>query len=165
MLTSGGRCRVADLGLARVGGPESGLAVTMTGMVMGTPLYMPGAAQGRREVDYRADFYASATALTTSPPAGLPTEAHRAWKVIASTSTRRCPTRGRRTPELEPAVRRAAQEPDGQRPEDRPQAHAEIERELDPGAGASGGGFEGDVRISGQREAALGGSARCGTSR
>lgn len=61
----GGRreVRILDYGLAKFLMPEDdplkGAAITMTGMVMGTPLYMPPEQAAGSPIDLRADVYAA----------------------------------------------------------------------------------------------------------
>lgn len=55
--------RILDYGLAKFlapgADPLKGAAITMTGMVMGTPLYMPPEQAAGAEIDLRADVYAA----------------------------------------------------------------------------------------------------------
>ncbi|HPA18220.1 MAG TPA: bifunctional serine/threonine-protein kinase/formylglycine-generating enzyme family protein [Verrucomicrobiae bacterium] len=132
MLDGRRQVRVADLGLARVAGPESGLAVTMTGMMMGTPLYIaPEQAEGRREVDYRADFYALGATLYHLATGRPPYDGSSGVEVIgkhlhAPVPDARASNSGLSRPFAELLKRLMAK-----KPEDRPQKHSEIERELD----------------------------------
>jgi formylglycine-generating enzyme required for sulfatase activity len=73
MLNSEGSVKLADLGLARVCDLDSDVSLTVTGMSVGTPLYMaPEQAQGEKTVDHRADFYSLGATLfhlaTGRPP-------------------------------------------------------------------------------------------------
>lgn len=73
MLTSKGVVKLADLGLARVHDLGTDVSLTLTGMNVGTPLYMaPEQAQGAKTVDHRADVYALGATLyhlaTGRPP-------------------------------------------------------------------------------------------------
>lgn len=59
LLDSRGRVKIADFGLAKLGGPAAEQwTLTGTHQVMGTPRYMaPEQMAGSREVDHRADIY------------------------------------------------------------------------------------------------------------
>jgi len=57
LLDGNGKVRIADFGVARSLGPDHDVQRTLTGRVVGTPLYMaPEQARGER-VDHRADMY------------------------------------------------------------------------------------------------------------
>ncbi|HPA20916.1 MAG TPA: bifunctional serine/threonine-protein kinase/formylglycine-generating enzyme family protein [Verrucomicrobiae bacterium] len=132
MLDDRHQVRVADLGLARVAGPESGLAVTMTGMMMGTPLYIaPEQAEGRREVDYRADFYALGATLYHLATGKPPYEGSSGVEVIGKHLNAPVPDARAVDPELSKPFADLLKRLMAKRPEDRPQKHAEIEKELD----------------------------------
>lgn len=65
--------KVLDFGISKVREDGSGLELTRTGMVMGSPRFMaPEQAQGLPNVDHRADIYAAGgllyTALVGAPP-------------------------------------------------------------------------------------------------
>jgi eukaryotic-like serine/threonine-protein kinase len=57
MLTKAGEVKVADFGLARITGEGDSLALTQTGMTMGTPLYMSPEQVEGRALDPRSDIY------------------------------------------------------------------------------------------------------------
>jgi tRNA A-37 threonylcarbamoyl transferase component Bud32 len=59
MIDQQGNAFVADLGIARIAAEAGGRQITATGAIIGTPDYMsPEQAQGRDDVDARADIYA-----------------------------------------------------------------------------------------------------------
>ncbi len=64
ILLSEGHALVADFGIARAVGDSGGEALTKTGLAVGTPQYMaPEQATGEKEVDGRADVYATGAVL------------------------------------------------------------------------------------------------------
>ncbi len=64
ILLSEGHALVADFGIARAVGEGGGEALTKTGLAVGTPQYMaPEQATGEKEVDGRADVYATGAVL------------------------------------------------------------------------------------------------------
>lgn len=71
MLARTGEVKVADFGLARIGG-DQGLNLTQVGMTMGTPLYMAPEQVEGRALDVRADIYSLGVTcyhmLTGRPP-------------------------------------------------------------------------------------------------
>ena len=73
----GERPKILDFGIAKLGDEVPDRAVTQTGAVMGTPLYMsPEQCNGAARVDHRADIYALGCVLfhlaTGKPPFDLP---------------------------------------------------------------------------------------------
>jgi serine/threonine-protein kinase len=64
ILLSNGHALVADFGIARAIDSGNGEALTKTGLAVGTPQYMaPEQATGEKEVDGRADVYATGAVL------------------------------------------------------------------------------------------------------
>jgi len=64
MIDQQGNAFVADLGIARIAAEAGGRQITATGAIIGTPDYMsPEQAQGRDDVDARADIYALGAVL------------------------------------------------------------------------------------------------------
>ncbi|HEY2826688.1 MAG TPA: serine/threonine-protein kinase, partial [Pirellulales bacterium] len=57
MLARSGEVKVADFGLARIGGGEESLKLTQVGITMGTPLYMSPEQVEGRPLDPRSDIY------------------------------------------------------------------------------------------------------------
>jgi eukaryotic-like serine/threonine-protein kinase len=57
MLARSGEVKVADFGLARIGGGEESLKLTQVGITMGTPLYMSPEQVEGRQLDPRSDIY------------------------------------------------------------------------------------------------------------
>jgi tRNA A-37 threonylcarbamoyl transferase component Bud32 len=59
-VAGGERAKILDFGIAKLGGEAGeGVAVTRTGALLGSPLYMsPEQCRGTGEVDFRADVYA-----------------------------------------------------------------------------------------------------------
>ncbi len=57
MLARSGEVKVADFGLARIGGGEEALKLTQVGITMGTPLYMSPEQVEGRQLDPRSDIY------------------------------------------------------------------------------------------------------------
>ena len=59
-VAGGERAKILDFGIAKLGGEVGeGVAVTRTGALLGSPLYMsPEQCRGTGEVDFRADVYA-----------------------------------------------------------------------------------------------------------
>jgi len=58
LVSPDGRVRVADFGLAKILGAEASSELTLTGQVMGTPVYMaPEQVERPASVDHRADIY------------------------------------------------------------------------------------------------------------
>ncbi len=72
LLTKAGEVKVADFGLARIGGNGDSMSLTQTGMTMGTPLYMSPEQVEGRTLDPRSDIYSLGVTcyhmLTGQPP-------------------------------------------------------------------------------------------------
>ena len=80
IMLSGGHARVADFGIGRALSATVGDNLTMTGLAIGTPIYMsPEQASGASDVDARADIYSLASVLyemiAGQPPYSAPNTA------------------------------------------------------------------------------------------
>ena len=73
LLDSAGSVKVADFGLAKLGGPNASPALTMTGARLGTAAYMaPEQIESPQDVDHRADIYSLGVVLYELLTGGLP---------------------------------------------------------------------------------------------
>jgi serine/threonine-protein kinase len=81
ILLSNGRAQVADFGIARIRGSETGARITAPGVALGTPAYMsPEQASGMRDLDGRSDQFSLGCVvfemLAGHPPYSGPTFLH-----------------------------------------------------------------------------------------
>jgi serine/threonine protein kinase len=77
---------VTDFGLAKRGTSQPTLALTATGEVMGTPAYMsPEQAEGRKDIDHRADIWSLGVMLYEILAGRVPFEAETPLKLIMKT--------------------------------------------------------------------------------
>jgi tRNA A-37 threonylcarbamoyl transferase component Bud32 len=64
LIDGAGRARIADFGLAKLSGEQSGGTITRTGQTLGTAAYLaPEQVAGAANVDHRADLYALGVVL------------------------------------------------------------------------------------------------------
>lgn len=132
LLGDQGDVKVADFGLARVGGTEDSTALTLTqtGMTLGTPLYMsPEQAQGKA-LDHRSDMYSLGItcyhALTGQPPFRGET----ALAVALQHVNQQPESLEKIRPDLPPALVRIVHRMIEKDPEDRFQTFHDIQLEL-----------------------------------
>jgi serine/threonine protein kinase/Tfp pilus assembly protein PilF len=115
VLLSAGHAMVVDFGIARaVQAAGTSEALTMTGLTLGTPLYMsPEQAAGERDVDARADIYSLGCVLYEMLAGEPPFTGPNAQAVIAKRLTTDAPritsVRAAVPPWLERALSRALQ--------------------------------------------------------
>jgi serine/threonine protein kinase len=119
LIDAQGRAKVADFGLARLDQAETAsgaLSMSRTGQFMGTPAYAaPEQVKDAAHVDHRADIYALGVLLYEMLTGDLPRGVFQPPSAKARTG-----------PHLDDVVRRAMQE----RPEDRYQAAAELQKDI-----------------------------------
>jgi len=118
LIDSTGRAKVADFGLARWEQPQAagGLDVSRTGQFMGTPDYAaPEQVKDAAHVDHRADIYSLGVLFYEMLTGDLPRGVFQPPSRKSGSDTR-----------LDDVVRRAMQE----RPEDRYQAAAELQKDI-----------------------------------
>jgi serine/threonine-protein kinase len=131
LVESGGRrtVKVLDFGISRVGDGATA-SLTKTGIVMGTPAYMPPEQARGAHVDHRADIYAVGAilyeAVTGKPPFGGPDMMATLAQVMSHEPQRPCTLNGAIPPGLEMAIQRAM----AKDPSERHQTTQELDEEL-----------------------------------
>lgn len=130
LVEQGGRrvVKVLDFGISRLG--EGAASLTKTGIVMGTPAYMPPEQARGARVDHRADIYAVGAilyeAVTGKPPfEGTDLMATLA-QVLAEEPVRPCTLNAALPPELEMTIQRAM----AKNPDERHATTLELDAEL-----------------------------------
>lgn len=131
LLGDNGDVKIADFGLARlIGTGDTSLALTQTGMTLGTPLYMsPEQAQGK-SLDLRSDMYSLGItcyhALAGRPPFRGETALAVALQHVNEDSDPLVKLR----PDIPPPLARIVHRMIEKSPEDRFQSFQEVQREL-----------------------------------
>jgi tetratricopeptide (TPR) repeat protein len=93
--------KVLDFGISKLIGPESKLADTKTGMIVGTPYYMsPEQAQGKKEIDHRTDIYGLGAVLFHAVTGRTPFEGENYNALLASILTTDVPRPRSLRPEI-----------------------------------------------------------------
>jgi len=131
VLLEGDEVRLADFGIARLlEEAESGIGLTGTGAVVGTPAYMsPEQARGERSLDARSDLY-SLGCLLYRLLTGAPPFTGSSWEVLVQHVDRRpSPVRSVR-PEVPQAVDDLVLELLHKDPAQRPRSAEEVGRRL-----------------------------------
>jgi serine/threonine-protein kinase len=109
--------KVLDFGISRVG--EGAASLTKTGIVMGTPAYMPPEQARGARVDHRADIYAVGAilyeAVTGKPPFEGADMMATLAQVIAQEPVRPCTLNAAVPPALEMTIQRAMAKNPGER--------------------------------------------------
>lgn len=130
LVEQGGRrtVKVLDFGISRLG--EGAGSLTKTGIVMGTPAYMPPEQARGARVDHRADIYAVGAilyeAVTGKPPFEGTDMMATLAQVIAQEPVRPCTLNGALPPALEMTIQRAM----AKNPEERHATTLELDAEL-----------------------------------
>jgi serine/threonine-protein kinase len=120
ILLGEGHALVADFGIARAVDEGGGESLTKTGLAIGTPQYMaPEQATGERDVDGRADVYATGAVLYEMLSGEPPFNGPNARSILTKSLTERpkpiTQVRAGLSPVLDPVVQRAL----AKAPEDR----------------------------------------------
>ncbi|HEX5386599.1 MAG TPA: protein kinase [Gemmatimonadales bacterium] len=133
ILLSGSHALVADFGIGKALGAESGDHLTETGLTVGTPAYMsPEQASGERDLDGRTDIYSLGAVLYEMLAGQTPFTGPTAQAVLVQRFTetpRPLHTLRATVPE---AVERAVERALARAPADRFLSAAEFARSLDP---------------------------------
>jgi eukaryotic-like serine/threonine-protein kinase len=130
MLARTGEVKVADFGLARIGGGEEALKLTQVGITMGTPLYMSPEQVEGRQLDPRSDIYSLGVTcyhmLAGKPPFRGDTALSVALQHVRTQPERLENLR----PDLPPALGRIVHKMLEKKPEERYQSPRDLLREL-----------------------------------
>jgi serine/threonine protein kinase len=120
--------KVLDFGISRVG--EGAATLTKTGMVMGTPAYMPPEQARGARVDHRADIYAVGAilyeAVTGKRPFDGPDLMATLARVLSEEPPRPCTLNAALPPALEMTIQRAM----AKQPSERHRTMRELDAEL-----------------------------------
>lgn len=99
--------KVLDFGISLVG--DATASYTKTGMVMGTPAYMPPEQARGRRVDFRADIYAVGAILYEALTGKPPFERADPMATLGAVLTRTPPAPSALAPEIPPTLERVVQ--------------------------------------------------------
>jgi serine/threonine protein kinase len=125
LITTGGRVKLADLGLAKILAEDT--SVTMTGVGMGSPFYMaPEQAEDASHVDHRADIYSLGITFLTLLSGRRPFEGTSPFAIVRAHQTQPLPTGIDLGISLAKPVENLIQRLAAKKPEDRFQSYAEI---------------------------------------
>ncbi|MGE5927414.1 MAG: protein kinase domain-containing protein [Gemmatimonadota bacterium] len=137
ILLGAGHALVADFGIARAIGAE-GEALTGTGLAVGTPNYMsPEQASGDREVDGRADIYATGSVLYEMLAGEPPFTGPSARAIIMRSMTERPRSITATREEIAPQVEAVVMKTLAKNPADRFQTADELVAALDTASEAA----------------------------
>jgi serine/threonine-protein kinase len=120
--------KVLDFGISRVG--DAAASITKTGMVMGTPSYMPPEQARGARVDHRADIYAVGAILYEAVTGKRPFDDNDPIATLAAVLTQDPPRPCSFDPSLPPALELVIQKAMAKEPSERYQSMGELERAL-----------------------------------
>ncbi|AKF08793.1 serine/threonine-protein kinase [Sandaracinus amylolyticus] len=132
--------KVLDFGISKIqdqtGDPETqakSKGLTRTGMAMGTPYFMaPEQAQGKRDIDHRADIYALGVILFQVLTGQYPFDDDSYPMLVVKICTQDAPHISRWRPDLPDAVQALVMSMLAKAPEARPQTCADVKAALEP---------------------------------
>ena len=126
--------KVIDFGISKVD-DGSGSHLTRTGMIMGTPAYMPPEQARGAKADGRADVYGVGAILYRALTGKLPFDYDDAAEALSAVLTLEPPRPRTLEPSIPPALELVVQRAMAKDPADRPASMAELEADLLPFAG------------------------------
>lgn len=117
LLDSRGDAYLSDFGIARIVGATR---LTMTGSVVGTPLYLsPEQARGKLDLDYRSDLYSLAVIAYVLAVGRFPFDGNNVLAILNQHLTQPPPIPSEVNPNLSPALDAVLLKGLAKRPEDR----------------------------------------------
>ena len=131
--------KLLDFGISKFGGTSSGLSMTRTGAVMGTPYYMaPEQAKGSREVDHRVDLYAIGVILYEALAGQVPFLADTFNELLFKIVLEQPPPLAELAPDLDPGFAQIVAKAMAREPAERFQTAHELQQALDDWAARMG---------------------------
>jgi serine/threonine-protein kinase len=131
--------KLLDFGISKFGGTSTGLSMTRTGAVMGTPYYMaPEQAKGSREVDHRVDLYAVGVILYEALAGQVPFLADTFNELLFKIVLEKPLPLNTLAPELDPYFVHLVEKAMAREPAERFQSAQEIQLALDEWARGAG---------------------------
>jgi serine/threonine-protein kinase len=131
--------KLLDFGISKFAGSGSGLSMTRTGAVMGTPYYMaPEQAKGSREVDHRVDLYAVGVILYEALTGQVPFLADTFNELLFKIVLEKPRPIEELAPDLDPGFAQVVTRAMAREPGERFQTAQEMQQSLDEWAARSG---------------------------
>jgi eukaryotic-like serine/threonine-protein kinase len=123
--------KLLDFGIAKLSALESGIehsgAMTQTGSLLGTPIYMaPEQVFGEKNIDHRADFWALGIVLYECLTGACPIEGENIGQIFKMISTHAFPPLSVRMPALDMSIVAMIDKMLSISPDDRPDSAGEI---------------------------------------
>ncbi len=123
--------KVIDFGISKVDG-LGGASLTKTGMVMGTPGYMPPEQARGARVDHRADVYGVGAILYHALTGQMPFDYEDVGEALSAVLTTDPPRPRSLVPDLPPALELVIERSMAKEPADRYSSMDELDAELEP---------------------------------
>jgi serine/threonine protein kinase len=124
--------KVLDFGISKVGGPEGGGAsLTRTGMIMGTPGYMPPEQARGARVDHRADVYGVGAMLYRALTGQLPFDSDDPAEALGAVLTQEPPRPRSVEPSIPEPLELVIERAMAKDPDERYPSMAELDADLD----------------------------------
>jgi serine/threonine-protein kinase len=143
------RAKVLDFGISKLSvNPEVSMAVTHTGMVMGTPHYMSPEQMQGQPVDARTDVYAFGVILYQVFSARLPFPARTYGELVMQIATGKPEPLEQLVPWLPPALARVISRAMAREPAERFQNMDELIAAVEQACGPNANGYDRDTRPS-----------------
>ena len=127
----GDTVKVLDFGIAKLTALTSAIqhtaALTQTGSVLGTPMYMaPEQVFGEKSIDHRADVWSLGVVMYECLTGECPIHGENVGQIFKSISQRSFPPIGRVLPDLEPTIAELVDRMLSTRVEDRPESARQV---------------------------------------